>query len=533
MTRDACLRALYKAASGKPNTLTREAKLAKDLDVPQPLLGFLLRRLAHEGLITIQVRAEGSMIELTQAGLVAGLALMEDRSRPKTKILCIDTEPEVVQGLEAAGYVVHDVSMGYRTGKRDFAFPAPNEVDLMVCDLRRPACFDTTDWGPSGSNNNFQCRTVPFEQVDNTFTVRGDFRAARFQVIRESQLGDPIPGTFGPKEVNRAVGAAGVPFLLFLNHEWLDRVISVPNWANINWVFGHTSASQVDLVDPLPTVMRELGAEIKFKLVVRHLIKSGPEARQKPSPYEMRSSTIVRNNVGEIFGQVVNLGRGTLWLIPQTHQNVSVIGLFAARLDRIRHLSDRQEPKSERVPPAIGPLENATQGTAGPPNEIRRGRSVTEVGTGTVVVPAKPSSPNRVFIGHGRSQVWRELKDFLNDRLRLEWDEFNRESVAGKSTKERLQAMLAASGFAFLVMTGEDADSEGVLHARENVIHEAGLFQGHLGFERAIILLEDGCKEFSNIHGLTHLSFPKGRVSAVFEDVRKVLEREGLLSPQG
>lgn len=43
-----------------------------------------------------------------------------------------------------------------------------------------------------------------------------------------------------------------------------------------------------------------------------------------------------------------------------------------------------------------------------------------------------------------------------------------------------------------------------VLYMREiKLIHEAGLFQGHLGFEQAILLLEDGCEEFSNIYGLT------------------------------
>jgi len=31
----------------------------------------------------------------------------------------------------------------------------------------------------------------------------------------------------------------------------------------------------------------------------------------------------------------------------------------------------------------------------------------------------------KVFIGHSRSTAWRELKDFVQDRLDLEWDEFN------------------------------------------------------------------------------------------------------------
>ena len=142
------------------------------------------------------------------------------------------------------------------------------------------------------------------------------------------------------------------------------------------------------------------------------------------------------------------------------------------------------------------------------------------------------SSPQgtRVFIGHGRSQIWRELKDFIEDRLDLLVDEYNRISVAGIPTTGRLSAMLHSAAIAFLVMTGEDEQSDGQIRARENVVHEAGLFQGQLGFERAIILLEDGCEEFSNIEGLGQIRFPKGNVSAAFEEIRLFLEREGVLS---
>ena len=136
---------------------------------------------------------------------------------------------------------------------------------------------------------------------------------------------------------------------------------------------------------------------------------------------------------------------------------------------------------------------------------------------------------NKIFIGHGRSLHWREFKDFISDRLGLHWDEFNRVPVAGIPNTIRLAQMLDEAGMAFLVMTAEDEDAEGKLHARENVIHEAGLFQGRLGFERAIILLEEGCQEFSNIEGLGQIRFPKEDISAVFEEVRQVLEREGII----
>jgi predicted nucleotide-binding protein len=145
---------------------------------------------------------------------------------------------------------------------------------------------------------------------------------------------------------------------------------------------------------------------------------------------------------------------------------------------------------------------------------------------------AKPSTSTlskKIFIGHGRSELWRDLKDFISERLRLDWDEFNREAAAGLSTKERLQTMLNNAKFAFLVMTAEDEHRGGTTHARENVIHELGLFQGRLGFERAIILLEDGCVEFSNINGLTQIRFPKGNIKAAFEEIRRVLERERII----
>ena len=134
-----------------------------------------------------------------------------------------------------------------------------------------------------------------------------------------------------------------------------------------------------------------------------------------------------------------------------------------------------------------------------------------------------------VFIGHGASRQWLELKGFVSDRLSLPWDEFNRVTVAGVTNIERLSQMLDAAAIALLVMTAEDELADGGVQARANVIHEAGLFQGRLGFSKAVVLLENGCEEFSNIAGLGQIRFPKDQISAVFEDVRRVREREGVI----
>jgi predicted nucleotide-binding protein len=134
-----------------------------------------------------------------------------------------------------------------------------------------------------------------------------------------------------------------------------------------------------------------------------------------------------------------------------------------------------------------------------------------------------------IFIGHGRSPKWLALASFLKDELHLQYEEFNRIPSAGVGTKERLREMLDRCGFALLVLTGEDVHDDRTLHARENVIHEVGLFQGRLGWRRAIVLLEEGCEEFSNIVGVGHIPFNRGAIDTCYPEIRRVLEREGLL----
>jgi predicted nucleotide-binding protein len=88
--------------------------------------------------------------------------------------------------------------------------------------------------------------------------------------------------------------------------------------------------------------------------------------------------------------------------------------------------------------------------------------------------------------------------------------------------------MLSKSSIAFLVMTGEDETPEGGMRARQNVIHEIGLFQGRLGFPRGIVLLEEGTEEFSNIHGIEQIRFCPGNIKETFGDVLATLHREFL-----
>jgi CAP12/Pycsar effector protein, TIR domain len=60
---------------------------------------------------------------------------------------------------------------------------------------------------------------------------------------------------------------------------------------------------------------------------------------------------------------------------------------------------------------------------------------------------------------------------------------------------------------------------------RQNIVHETGLFQGRLGFDRAIIIREEGTEDFSNIHGLQEIRFPPGQIRAIFGEVIEILKK--------
>jgi predicted nucleotide-binding protein len=138
----------------------------------------------------------------------------------------------------------------------------------------------------------------------------------------------------------------------------------------------------------------------------------------------------------------------------------------------------------------------------------------------------KESEEVKVFIGHGRDPQWRDLKDHLHEKHGYAIEAYEIGSRAGHSIRDILEDMLEESSFALLVMTGEDETKDGNFRARQNVVHEAGLFQGRLGFSRAIILLEEGTEDFSNINGLHQIRFAKGRVAETFGEVLAVLKRE-------
>jgi predicted nucleotide-binding protein len=136
-----------------------------------------------------------------------------------------------------------------------------------------------------------------------------------------------------------------------------------------------------------------------------------------------------------------------------------------------------------------------------------------------------PMPRPHVFIGYGgSSSAWRDLRDFLT-QLGVSVETYQSKTRAGQSITVVLEEMLDRANFAFLVHTAEDDVGGGRMRARQNIIHETGLFHGRLGFDRAIIVREEGTEDFSNIHGLQEIRFPPGQIRAAFGDIIEVVRQ--------
>jgi len=105
---------------------------------------------------------------------------------------------------------------------------------------------------------------------------------------------------------------------------------------------------------------------------------------------------------------------------------------------------------------------------------------------------------------------------------------FESESRTSEHIVDVLRNMLKESSAAILVLTAEDEAGD-KMRARQNVVHESGLFQGHLGFEKVFLLLQDGVEEFSNISGLQQIRFSGNNIETTFYELDRALRREKLI----
>lgn len=141
----------------------------------------------------------------------------------------------------------------------------------------------------------------------------------------------------------------------------------------------------------------------------------------------------------------------------------------------------------------------------------------------------KATTKNCVFIGHGHSKLWARLKVFLEDDLKVNTISYESESRVGDSITPILEKLLNTATFAIVILTAEDETKDGKIRARQNVIHETGLFQGKLGFKKAIILRQEGIEDLTNLAGVQYIKFSNDSIEQTFYEINRVLKRENII----
>jgi sugar/nucleoside kinase (ribokinase family) len=141
---------------------------------------------------------------------------------------------------------------------------------------------------------------------------------------------------------------------------------------------------------------------------------------------------------------------------------------------------------------------------------------------------AQTPTARGVFLVHHESPYRTVVRRFIETDCGLPVYEMTSTDIAGSGFAALLGEQAPRCGFAVCLLGKTETMADGRARADQNVVYQAGFFQGKYGFGRVALLSEEGCEGFSNVAGLVHLDFPPDQVDATFIELRRMLKREGL-----
>jgi hypothetical protein len=246
-------------------------------------------------------------------------------------ILCLDTEPETIAALQGKGHHVSSGELGYRNGIFRQPFP-PHEFEVIICDLKKPACFDALHWGP-GRNNNQTCQIV--DKINDDRIIQSGTSVPRFKLIQGQQIKESGRSNFDGHAVLNAAVRAGTHVFLMYNPEWAKHVNwSFPNFVGLSWTPAKTIANKVTIRPPLEFLLSGT-SESRLRLPLQFSVPS-LTSRQEAFKGLIETRPIVTNLVDEKFGQLVVTPKGTLWILPAFEDNAKALLSALDNIEMIR-----------------------------------------------------------------------------------------------------------------------------------------------------------------------------------------------------
>jgi sugar/nucleoside kinase (ribokinase family) len=140
--------------------------------------------------------------------------------------------------------------------------------------------------------------------------------------------------------------------------------------------------------------------------------------------------------------------------------------------------------------------------------------------------------PPGIFISHGNNSEWYAVQHFVEDRFDSPVHFFESAPWGGHEVSEALSKYLERCSLAVCVLTAEDFTGDGRKFARQSVIHEVGLFQGQHGFDRVVLLVEEGCDFVPHAAIAYTISFPHNRINRSFYQLADIIKSHGFPSKE-
>lgn len=162
--------------------------------------------------------------------------------------------------------------------------------------------------------------------------------------------------------------------------------------------------------------------------------------------------------------------------------------------------------------------------------QIAKLKGILEYEQDTNVIERSNLRDFKIFIGHGHNMLWARLALYLLEELNIKSEYYESECRTGISIDETIDCFSKDSDikFAILTLMKEDVTIDGHERARQNVIHELGIFRDKLGSKKVAIILEKGLEKPSNIDGIEYIEY-SGDVCSVLFKLEKMLKREKLI----
>lgn len=127
-----------------------------------------------------------------------------------------------------------------------------------------------------------------------------------------------------------------------------------------------------------------------------------------------------------------------------------------------------------------------------------------------------------VFIGHGHHLLWARIALFLLEEHNIKSVYYESECRTGFSIDNVIEKFKQNEKikFAILTLMKEDETADGQVRARQNVIHELGIFRDKLASNKIAIIVEKGLEKPSNIGGIEYIEY-SGDICSVFYKIEK------------